>query len=198
MPGKARCSVSDVMHANGPVVRTETLRLFEFVEAGGTRQLFPFEREIVWVRESETKIMLRLDAFDVDESSTFTDFYGFLTSLTGAITDDVKRMAKSWKLKQGERFAVELDTVITDKPLLPCNEPPFAGRKAYRTLYGKRWLTSDVPVKVWDDGLKEYATLKEIEVANVKAIYSTRRHPIGVIPKDVAAWIAEQKAKVAA
>lgn len=190
--------MSDVVHANGPVVRTETLKLFEFVEAGGTHQLIQFEREIVWIRESTTQVMLRLDSFDVDESSTFTDFYGFLTSLTGAITDDVKRMANHWKLKQGERFAVELDTVITDLPLLPCNEKPFAGRTAYRSLYGKRWLTSDVPAKVWEDGIKEYASLKEIEVANVKAIYSTRRHPIGVIPEDVAAWVAEQKAKVPA
>lgn len=187
--------MNDVTYTSGPVVRTEKLKLFEFVEVGGTRQMIPFEQEIVWVRESETKLVMRLDEFDIDDGSTMNDFYGFLTSLSGAITE-VMRFGLRWKLKQGERFAVELDTVIHERPLLPCDEEPFAGRKAYRSLSGKHWYTSDVPEKVWDDKYKQYPALKAIEVANVKAIYSTRRHPIGVIPEEVAAWIAEQKAKV--
>lgn len=85
---------------------------------------------------------------------------------------------------------------ITDTPLLRVKEPAHFGSIAYESLYGKNWYTSDMPEKVWDSGFKQYPALEAVEVANVKSIYSTRRHPIGVIPEDVAAWIADQKAKV--
>jgi hypothetical protein len=190
-----------------PVVRAGDMTLFERVEVGGTARYLPLTRRILWLRESQTVIVLRHDGIDVDDDrATMTDWCGFLTSLTQGmgVTDDAARLAARFKIGPGDRLSVDLDVTIRDIPVLEDTSPDarreaerWAGkeyRKSYvcvPTWYGREspWYLTDTP----DGGMAVPPHLEPVEVAAVKAIYSTARHPVGVIPPDVAAWVAEQK-----
>ena len=51
----------DTMRSLCPVVRDEVMKLFDRVEVNGKTMFIPFERRILWIRESEAKIMWRHD-----------------------------------------------------------------------------------------------------------------------------------------
>lgn len=190
-------------HSLCPVVRDESMTLFERVEVDGRARFLPITKRILWLRESNTKLVLRHDGVEVDDRSSFNDWYGFLTSLTGTIIDDAKSLAERFKVGPGDRLSVDLDVTVTDRPAMEDTSPDarqaaerWAGQR-YRKSYvsvpseygGSRWHLSDV---VGENGCWP-PRLEPVGVAAVTAIYSTARHPVGVVPPDVAAWVAEQR-----
>lgn len=178
-----------------PVVRDETLDLFERIAVDGQYRFFPIRKRILWVRESEAKIVLRHDGIDVDDEGCLNDFYGLLTSLIGAIEDEVPRTAERFKVSLGDRLAVELDTTLTDRPVTPDPKPDRMygcdsrlAAPGWHDPHGP-WFLSDA---AGESGRPP--ELGSVVVAERKAIYSTSRHLLGAVPPEVAAWVAEQKA----
>lgn len=175
-------------HSSCPIVRDELMTLWESVEAGGGTQLIQFQKRILWLRESETQIVLRWDGQDFKEKYTFNDWYGYLTSLEGAIGYDIAK-------------AVEADVKIKDIPVLEDDTregKEWNARKGlkrqYRLIYCghpdyRQWFTSD------KRGEGQYAgrpILEEKTVLECKGIY-TSRNPKSA--EDAARFIAGQRAQ---
>jgi hypothetical protein len=193
--------VSEKHYSICHVVRDETMRLFERVEVGGRELMLAFEQRVLWLRESETKIMLRHDGQDVDERSTLSDFYGYLVGLEAAVMD-AAAIAARFRIGFGDRLSVDLDLTITDRPVMvdESQEAKDAAarwkgetyRKSYLRVPGysssKSWFLSD---KKDESGY--IPTLESVKFLEKKSIYSTRRDETGIVPFELAAWIATER-----
>ena len=186
-----------------PVVRDDTMRLFERVEIDRQYRYFPITKRILWVRESEAKIVLRHDGIDVDDRGTRNDWYGFLSSVTGAVQDEIPRLAAHYKIGVGDRLSVDLDVTLTDTPYLEDTSPEARedsrrwGGQTYRKSYqcvpgyyngGKWWYLTDEDVKG-----QQTPTLEAVKVFEGRAVYSTGKHLLGVLPPELAAWVKQEE-----
>lgn len=193
----------DTFHTLCPVVRREKMRLFERVEVANEYRFFPFDQEILWVRESSTKLTYMHKGVDITDGPSFNDFHGFLTSFTGAITDDIVSIGKSLGLEPTSDLYIQADVSIHD---IPCIEDTSRegiahnakwDRKQYITVpsyyNGKKWwFTSDQPIDPTDEYSRR-PTLERVEVAT--QVYSTLgQKKLGVIPDVLQQWIDLQKA----
>jgi hypothetical protein len=175
-----------------PVVRDEVTKLWMEVQVPGKRELFAFERRILWIRESSTKLVLQHRGAHVDDVVTFNDFYGFLTSLD----HDPSEYFKRFKILPGDALQLVATTTITDSPHLPDESDDAlrwnadANRKKYLAIdRDKWWLTSNVSagencfVEPW------YPRLGAIEVARLENVVLAPK-----LPANVKKWIQEQRA----
>lgn len=182
----------EIVYSTCPVVRADDMTLFERVEVGGTQRFIPFDRRVLWLRQSEAPIVLRHRGRVIREESEFNDFYGYLTSVEAAIKD-VWRMAKGWAIQAGDALSVDIDVTIYHSPVLPDNsqeaktENATTCRKQYRAV-GKDWFMSAAPD---EDG--HHARLTRQVVVARSTVYSTVGG-IGTIPPELAAWIAGERA----
>jgi hypothetical protein len=185
-----------------PVIRDEEMRLFERFVVGDTFQFLPFTKRILWLRESETKIVLRHDENVLSNRSTLNDFYGYLTSLEEAVKD-AKRLANEFAIGVGDRLSVDLFLQISEIPVMEdASKNDFAGAK---NAYGKQWLS----VPSYGNGQRWWYLSDQPDTENClprlesvivleALVYSTRRHQTGKMPKALTAWIeAERKSALA-
>jgi len=119
-----------------PVVRDETIKLFERVAIGGKPRFFPFEQRVLWLRESDAKIVLRWDGEDLDDQCTLCDFYGYLTAFEEAIKNDGAKIVRAMKLTKEDRLSVDIHLKVIDHAVLPCDDEEtrqdalkYAGKK---------------------------------------------------------------------
>lgn len=172
-----------------PVVRDEVLHLFERVEVGGKERFLPFDQRVLWIRKSETQIVLRWDGQTLDEKSTLNDFYGYL------------------------------DLRITDTAVLECTDSEaredaerYKGQQ-YRKKYwatpsyhnGKKWWytseTPDPPPPGADPRTEPlFDRYPRFEAESVyheqQAAWSSKRFPVAaILPVEIADWIAAERRK---
>lgn len=191
--------MSDKFWSVCPVVHRGPMRLWQQANVGGEWRLIPFEREVLWLRQSEAEIVLRHGGREVDTRATLNDFYGFLTSLEWAVTDDVPGLADHYGVTADTLLSVDVDVTVSDVPCLADTSAEGAetfqrtGRATYVSVPdegGKRWYLSDKPA----EGEDALPALKSQVVAERKPVYTTRgKTALGQIPADLAAWIAEQR-----
>lgn len=175
------------LRSSCPIVRAEVLSLFERVEVAGKYRMLPFENRILWLRQSEAKIVLRHhDGIEITTGATLNDWYGFLSSLKNGVTTEVAGIAQKLNIGKGDRLSVDVDLIITDTPVLPDesleakeDERRYKGQ-AYRKSYvnvpsyyngGKYWHTSDVFDK--DGALPP--RLEAVTYLEREAMFSTAR-----------------------
>jgi hypothetical protein len=188
-----------------PIVRRETLRLFERVEVAGESRFVPFEKEILWLRESETTLTARHRGVTIKEVGTCNDYYGYLSSLTGYITDDIPKMAARLKIDPASELSIDLSLTISDRPVLEDLSEEGIRHNAhpnYRRQYlevpryarnQKWWYTSDKPLT--EEKYSARPVLESRIVLENPCAYSTLgRSDLGAIPEDLAKWIEEQRA----
>lgn len=177
-----------------PVVRTELMKLFERVTFGGDVRLLEFEKEILWLRESNTMVELWWDDTIISAHGTLNDWYGFLSSATTAVDEITANLVHKLKLEQSDRLAVVSTVLIMDTPVLRATSQEAiawnlrAQRKKYLSIYGQPWFTSDKTENA-DGVFVGLPSLKPIAVPNGKFIYSTRNPDRAALN----AWIAEHK-----
>ena len=182
-----------------PIVRDEVLSLYEHVVVGGVGRLEQFERRILWLRESEAEVTLYHKGLNIDRQCTLMD-YGLLSSLERAIQGEVPTVAKRLRIERGDALTVDVDVVIFEDPVMIDESPDGQkhnakwDRKQYIAVPRDKWYTSDQRIDPTCDW-SGYPRLMRREVAKVEGIYSTGKHPIGKIPKDVTKWIFEQRAE---
>lgn len=176
--------------------------MFQRVNVAGQDKFVPFEQTILWLRESSTKIVLRHDDVEVNDGSTFNDFYGYLTSLEGAVKDEVKKNANHYRVGRGDRLSVDLDIEIIEVAVMLTESELPDAQNAYKNAYLQiewhkcRWYTSDVPAArddadPWIDRYPRFVC--DRKYFEKKAIFSTRTDPIGNMPKNLATWIKHER-----
>lgn len=63
-----------------PVVKRSVQTLHQWVDVGCERKKIDFDKEIIWLIESESQLLFRHGGMVLHEGSTTNDYYGYLTS----------------------------------------------------------------------------------------------------------------------
>lgn len=64
-----------IHYSRCPVVKTETMTLWQYVEVGGSRVLLDFKQEVLWLRESEADLVFCHRRTTIKRLHTSSDFY---------------------------------------------------------------------------------------------------------------------------
>lgn len=116
----------DVDHSRCPVVERESVSMVATMDGAEARKDF----EILWLRESETKLVLMHRGVEICDLGTTNDFYGFLTSAEGAIEDAASHVVRL-KIDDGTLLRVVALLRVFDEPRLASDADPFGAMTAY-------------------------------------------------------------------
>lgn len=185
--------MNDVIHSRCPVVRAEDMELYVQINVAGDWRVESQRRRILWLRESHTAYTVEHRGRHIRDRGTFTDFYGFLTSLD-ASRGDAARIIEDCQIMPGDALALVGTITISDTPVQPDDSPDgrrhnakYADRTQYRTQYrtiGDSWFVTAEP-----DKMGSWPRLCPVVVA--------RRSCQWPWPPDIAEWIAAEKAVAA-
>lgn len=99
----------------GEIVDRRTMTLFQYASIGGKVQYLPFEKDVVWVASSETRLEFWHGEQLLKEDATFNDFYGYLTSMQFD-SGMQHRVAEMFKVGQESTLEIRLTTDIFLEP----------------------------------------------------------------------------------
>lgn len=88
---------------------------------GGELRRFEFDREIVWLQESESVLRFVHGGEELKRGSTHTDFYGYLSSAEGMV-DEAERAAKSYSVTEASSLVVEIVSRVYQRPVIEADE----------------------------------------------------------------------------
>lgn len=192
-----------IHYSRCPVVKTETLTLWQYVEVGGSRKLVDFEQEVMWLRESEADVVFCHRQAEIKNLSTTTDFYGFTTAAHGAFKD-VLHLAKQWDIRSDDPVGLRIIVRISDLPVLAdlsrdgerYNQEYSSPGSHKRYLSPPRgsWFTSKDP-KIVAESLRMLPCLQPLECCPDTPVYDTRT--IAELPAaHLTQWVNDQRARV--
>ncbi|MDT8925222.1 hypothetical protein RBE51_20730 [Pseudomonas taiwanensis] len=142
-----------------------TEKFVQFVDVGGKRQKMPFEREVVWVQESETTLLFMHGGKVVRQGPVTNDYYGYLTSFTRTDAHGAELLAQEYGVTPESTLEIHLVTTITRRPCLETEADQVANGEAS----GQRRQYSHLP-DTWRqetvvDGEVRYLDLEAVTVA---------------------------------
>lgn len=100
-----------------PVARREQTQLVERVTAGGRSWWEPFEREILWIRESRARCRALHGGEEIASFAQHHDFYGFLTSAEGAAAD-ARRQADRFAVTPASSLVIVAEVEVFERPAM--------------------------------------------------------------------------------
>lgn len=161
----------------GEIIGRTPMVFFEHVMVGGEQKIIPFTKTVTWVAESETKLSMFHGGVLIKDYSSFTDFYGYLTS-----TD-----YNDYHISTAKELSVNLDStldlqLISALKAIPCFESDECIQwNATAKENNKKYKFCDASNKIWfrkqsfvDGELKtEVHRLQEIKIVE-SLIWSTK------------------------
>lgn len=102
-------------HTRGPLIKTTQESFTESMRVAGEVQRVAFEKAIDWYQETETTLHLVHGGVVVKECSTYNDFYGYLTSPTGAL-EAAEALAKLYTITAESTLILEAVCSIYLRP----------------------------------------------------------------------------------
>lgn len=130
------------IYSRGPVIRTERLTLWEQVQVAGATRMISFDRDIVWLRQSETQMVLEHRGAEVASLCTLSDFYGFLSCLEHSCKE-AKRFREQYKIKSGDALKIMALTTVADRPVVADTSDEAVNRNATSEVKQYRWVDRD-------------------------------------------------------
>lgn len=110
-------------HTTCPVVSRNIETFTSFVNVGGESQKMTFDRPILWIQESETKIQYLHGGKVLKEGPVYSDYYGYLTSFVPSREDDgAAHYAKEFEVDQDSSLEIRMLTQIHKIPLVETEE----------------------------------------------------------------------------
>lgn len=111
-------SNNNIFHSNIKPHSIKTIKILEEVKTSDGSKFIPMEKEVCFIRESESSIELYYKNKLVTEyGSTYSDFYGFLSSIQNAI-EEAKEAVKKFNINKNSEMEVRVVTTITEIPCL--------------------------------------------------------------------------------
>jgi hypothetical protein len=184
-----------------PIVRAEERTLYQRIEVAGQYQFVSFRKKILWLRESESQIMIRHEGILIDDGSTTSDWYGYLTSVEGAFAD-IQKMAPKLRITPDDKLTLDIDLRIYEDPVLEPTSPDDIknnldptkmktwGQTPSRGSAGL-WFTSDQrtdPTEEWSP----YPVLDRIHFLPRSTVYRTKMG-LDRLPEDLRRAIEFQR-----
>ncbi|MBC8741844.1 hypothetical protein F6X40_35440 [Paraburkholderia sp. UCT31] len=159
-----------------PVVKRTTETFTEFVTVGGERRRMTFEKDIVWIQESETKRLFRHGGEVLKEGSTTTDYYGYLTSFRDE-NESSERSMQFYGITPESSLELVLMTTIRLSPATETAETLEHNRKKlpdYKAQYAD--VPNDWRQEVVADGETLWPYLQPIKLAQ-EVVWSSKNTP---------------------
>jgi hypothetical protein len=137
--------------SRSPVVKAEELDLVEMITSHST--LFvPFKKKIIWIRECEAAVSLWHGGHPIKSIGTYTDFYGYMSSLATA-KEDAAELASRHSISDKSSLEIRIDLTINDVPVLevPEDRLDWLDKESVRASYYEipneyLWLRNDPEV----------------------------------------------------
>lgn len=130
---------SNAVLVGGEIATRATMELFEYARIGGVGGYHSFEKNIVWLIESETQLSYWHGGVLLKEDSTFTDYYGYLRSMD--YDQDLHfRKAKQFSVNQKSTLEMKLTTrfklvpFIENEECFSWNSKASAENKRYKLI----------------------------------------------------------------
>ncbi len=102
-----------------------------------------FADPVVWIRESQSMIIIRDDKGEDQVGSTHCDTYGFLTSPSDH-AEEFAEVATELEITAGSRRALELVVELKDHPMVHARSPRGENREGYDAV-PPGWMDADHP-----------------------------------------------------
>ncbi|MBP5959856.1 hypothetical protein [Pseudomonas aeruginosa] len=104
-----------------PIAKRTTETFVDHVNIGGERQRVEFQREVIWLQESETQLLYVHGGKILTKGPCHNDYYGYLTSLNpqelGALN-----LADHFSVDQQSALDIQLVTTVFLIPVHESNE----------------------------------------------------------------------------
>lgn len=144
------------LYSCNPVAGKEIVDFVQSVIAGGKSKEIAFSREIIWLRESQSRNVEMhggeyLNQGLGDDYSQWTDFYGFCTSLDAGL-GAAKRDCKRFAVDEDSSLVLAIEGRVIDRPVLFGEAPK---REGWRTGYDwvpLEWRLVEVETETCKDG----------------------------------------------
>lgn len=136
---------NDYYHSSCPVVREGITDCMQRVLVGTNKIAFvPFLENILWLRESETQISYWHGGKVLKEGSTFSDYYGYFSSLKHAV-EEATQNKESYEVDENSSLEIRVYCVIEETPVTYTpNDNDLGRNKAYnRILHEQFWFKND-------------------------------------------------------
>lgn len=167
-----------VFHTGCPVAKKGMEKFVQYLIVGGERQRIEFEREILWLQQSEATVRAMHGGEVVDTLSTSNDFYGYLTSFS-------ERNAVGEAVQYANRFSVTAESsmsveVFVRVMLVPCVETKECAEhnrtkpSNYKAQYA--YLPDDWRKEVIENGERLYPMLTNQVLVN-EVVWSSKNTP---------------------
>lgn len=122
-------SDNNLFDSNTPPHSIKKIKILEEVKTSEGPKFIPTEKEICFIRESESTVELYYKNKLVTQyGSTYNDFYGFLSSVKNAI-EEAKEAEKLFDVNKNSEMEVRVITTITE---IPCMKVPKLDNESSR------------------------------------------------------------------
>lgn len=142
-----------------------TEKFVQFVEVGGALQKKPFEREVIWVQESETALFFMHGGKIVRQGPVTSDYYGYLTSFTRTDAHGTELLAQEYGVTSESTLEIHLVTTITRRPYLETEADQAMNATATGLSRQYTPIPSTWRQEVVVDGEPRYPDLEAVKIA---------------------------------
>lgn len=122
-----------------PIVREEDLQLCQIVSVGGMRQAIPFASRLLWLRESSAQLEYTHGGKMLVQGSTFSDFYGYLTSVDNAV-EEAKGRCRALSITMESSLVLTIVLTITEKAVIRPETPVIEYGRTKHTRVKDGWM----------------------------------------------------------
>lgn len=144
----------ETIWTNCPIAEIKIMNLAERVLLDQNIDFKNLQQEIIWIRETESRISFWHGGIELKEGSTYSDYYGFFTSYDGAI-EDVEKICLAYKITPESSLELKITMTIEQYPVIfnPEIKQNLNSKMCYESISDKHWYIND------QDVLKEYKTI---------------------------------------
>lgn len=131
---------------------------------GGVQQRHEFQREVVWLRESEARLQLVHRGCEVKELSTFNDFYGYHSAIKPE-KSELDSICRTYAINSSTQLALIVVATVFEHPVVETPEVAKANREKQPNRK-HQWVTvpDDWRNEVEIVGDKTWPRLERIEL----------------------------------
>lgn len=161
-----------------PVIKRGPEKFAQHMTVGGERQCVEFEREIVWLQQSEAIVRIMHGGRIVDTLASCNDHYGYLSSFgEKTAVGEALRYAREFSVTPESSMSVEVVASVLLSPCIETKECAEYNRTRpanYKMQFA--YVPDDWRQKVIEDGECLFPTLKNRLLGNA-VVWSSKNTP---------------------
>lgn len=161
------------IHSSCPIARRSHETFVEWSTIGGERRRFEFNREVLWLQESESQIRFVHGGQVLKECSTYNDYYGYLTS-ADSLDKEAVREAQAYGITRQSTLVLEVVARVFQTPVIETEEAALHNRtKPAKAKSQWAHVPDDWRKEVFEDGQKIWPSLARVSMGE-EVVWSSK------------------------